>query len=165
MKKLLLLIILPTLLFVSCSTPYQEVGTDVRGGYSFERKSQNIFNVLFEGNGFTTPQKASDFAILRAAEVTLEHQFKYFTKLGKKDISTSREIDTGGYATTTGTVSSYGTYTSNTTYTPSSTTIYQPGYLIIIQCYTSKPSGHVGKIYDAKSVQMQLRTQYKLNSL
>ena len=39
------------------------------------------------GNGFTPPRQAADFAMLRAAEIALEHKFRYFTILGEFDRS------------------------------------------------------------------------------
>ena len=131
----------------------------------FKRKAKDVFAVGFVGNGFTNPKKAKDFAMLRAAEVTLEHQFRYFTILGKEDMSSTDYVDTGGSSYTTGTVSNYGgygSYSGHTTYTPSVTPVYKPGSAILIKCFTRQPSGHVGKIYDAAQVKSELRTKHKL---
>lgn len=165
MKPKYILHVLPILLFASCATPYQEAGESVAGGHMFKRESTNVFKVAFSGNGFTSPKRAKDFAMLRAAEITLEHQFMYFTIIGKQDTSSTDYIDTGGSSYTTGTVSSHGgysTYSGTTTYTPSTTPVHKPASLVAIRCYTARPSGHVGKVYDAKSVQDELRAKYKL---
>jgi len=157
--------LLPLLLIASCATPYQESGESIAGGHMFKRESNNIFKVAFSGNGFTSPKRAKDFAMLRAAEITLEHQFNYFTIIGKKDVTSTEHIDTGGSSYTTGNISSYGnyaTYSGTTTYSPSTTPVHKPASLVIIQCYTKKPSGNTGQIYDAKSVKDELRAKYKL---
>lgn len=150
-------------LLVSCATPYQKVGTDETGGHSFSRLSEDVFTVRFDGNGFTEPKKASDFALLRAAEICIEHNFKYFSILGEGDRSGSEVIKTGGFAHTTGTLNSYGGYSGTTVYTASEMPIFKPGKEITIRCYVKMPGGHAGKVEDAASVVASLRAQYKLD--
>jgi hypothetical protein len=150
-----------------CATPYQKAGTDISGGHSFHRVSNDVFVVTFMANGFTSPRQAADFAMLRAAEVALEHRFRYFTILGEFDRSgvDYAHFTSPGY--TTGTVTNYGGFaTFSATTTPSTTTeipIFKPGSELAIRCYDQAPGGHTGRVYDASTVAFQLRSKYKLN--
>ena len=149
-----------------CATPYQKVGTDMSGGHSFHRISNDVFVVSFMGNGFTPPRQASDFAMLRAAEVALEHKFRYFTILGEFDRSgvDYAQFTTPGY--TTGTVTNYGGFaTFSATTTPPLTTqipIFKPGSEMAIRCYDQAPGGHTSQVFEAANVASQLRLRYKL---
>jgi hypothetical protein len=60
-----------------CEPGYQAGRSSAMGGYDSERKDFNVFHVWFSGNGFVSQDKASDMALLRAAELTLEHGFNY----------------------------------------------------------------------------------------
>ena len=167
MKTTTILAIVSSLLLMSCATPYQKRGTDSSGGHQFKRLSENTFAVGFSGNGFTQPKRASDFAMLRAAEVTLEHNYRYFSILGEEDRSSTELIHSGGTAYTTGTAytyGGYGSYSGITTYTPSTTPVYKPGTMLTIRCYDRKPGGHAGQVYDAKQLRESMRAQYKLDS-
>ena len=144
-------------------TPYQKIGTSVAGGHSFRQLSADVFTVVFLANGFTQPKRASDFALLRAAEVCLEHSFKYFSIIGEGDRSSSEIIHTGGTAYTTGTVNSFGGYSGTTTYRPMTTPVFKPGSEITIKCYETLPGGHVGKVEDAAKVASSLKAKYHLN--
>lgn len=148
---------------IGCATPYQKVGTDVSGGYAFRRLGTDVFKVEFLGNGFTQPKRAMDFAMLRAAEVCLEHNFRYFSVIGEGDLSSSETVYTGGTAQTTGYVSPYGTYSGTTTYTPTAMPVFKPGSELTIRCYTSRPGGHAGRVDDASAVVSELRAKYKLD--
>jgi hypothetical protein len=149
-----------------CATPYQKVGTDISGGHSFHRISNDVFVVSFMGNGFTPPRQAADFAMLRAAELALEHKFRYFTILGEFDRSgvDYAQFTTPGY--TTGTVTNYGGFaTFSATTTPATTThipIFKPGSELAIRCYDQTPGGHTGQVFEAANVASQLRVRYKL---
>jgi hypothetical protein len=75
MKKRVVVVLL-ALFLSACATPYQEM--DFAGGYSETQLSENTFNVRFQGNGFTTAERVSDLALLRCAEVCMEHGFGFF---------------------------------------------------------------------------------------
>ena len=72
------LLAIPAFLFLlaGCATPYQERGFS--GGYTERKVEKNIFRVSFKGNSFTNKERASDFALLRCAELTLEKGFRFF---------------------------------------------------------------------------------------
>jgi hypothetical protein len=57
-------------------TPYE--ARTHRGGYSETRLGDNLFRIVFEGNPGITVATASDYALLRSADVALEHGFVFF---------------------------------------------------------------------------------------
>lgn len=64
---------------VGCATPYQQSG--YRGGFTETRLAPDIFAISFAGNSFTSPERVSDFALLRTAELTLNKGDNRFTLL------------------------------------------------------------------------------------
>jgi hypothetical protein len=72
----------------SCATPYRPV--DHSYGY-FERQiGTNVYEVGFLGNGQTSYERACDFAMLRAAEIALDHHAKAFILLDLVNLSSVR---------------------------------------------------------------------------
>ena len=63
-------------LFISCATMYQP--QSVTGGYSETQLDKNMFRVRFNGNGYTSSARSSDFCLLRSAELCKENGYKYF---------------------------------------------------------------------------------------
>ena len=49
------------ILLVGCGTAYQKMG--FTGGYTETQLGENIFNVSFQGNGYTSRERASDFLL------------------------------------------------------------------------------------------------------
>jgi len=146
-----------------CATPYQQVGTSVAGGFYSERVAQNRFAVSFVGNGFTEPKRASDFALLRAAEVTLEYHFTHFTIDGQGDLSRTSTVHMGSTSTTTGTVSPYGTYTGFTNTTSNDMPVFKPGTKLVITCFDGLPEDkHIGRVFDANTVVQELKAKYHI---
>ncbi|MCP4666945.1 MAG: hypothetical protein GY849_11315 [Deltaproteobacteria bacterium] len=80
MKRLLPIAI--ALFLCGCATPYQKKGFS--GGYKETRLKKNVFRVSFKGNSFTDKRRASDFALLRCAELTLEKGFRFFAIAGSE---------------------------------------------------------------------------------
>src|SRR5262245_15060327 len=95
-------------LVTACATPYQSTGFS--GGFSETRLAPDVFRVNFSGNGYTSAERAQDFAFLRAAELTLAAGFKYFVPLKEASSTTVSTITTPGFASTTGSISMYGGY-------------------------------------------------------
>ena len=60
-----------------CATSYQKDG--FTGGFSETQMSENVWRVHFKGDGFTSMEKATDFCLLRSAELTVENGYKYFS--------------------------------------------------------------------------------------
>lgn len=71
----LIAVLLP-IIAVSCATTYHRAGPS--GGFTETRLSPRSYMVRFQGNGYTSPSRASQFLLRRAAELTLENGYRYF---------------------------------------------------------------------------------------
>lgn len=113
MWKLLLLISCSVL--TACATGYQAKG--LSGGFSEVRRTDFIYQVRFEGNGYTTPQRAEDLALLRAAELTLEKGFRFFTLLDESTRVDRTTSTTATQSSTQGRIDAFGNYRARTSVT------------------------------------------------
>jgi hypothetical protein len=158
-----LFVLIGVTVLASCATPYQELGTSTTGGFNSQRIAENRFAVSFVGNGFTEPKRARDYALLRAAEITLEYHYTHFTVDGQGDLSRASTVHMGSSSTTTGSISPYGTYTGFTTTTSSDMPVFKPGTKMFITCFDRIPEGqHVGRVFDAANVVATLKAKYHL---
>lgn len=76
-----------------CVTQYQE--RTFSGGYSDIQLNENTYRVNVRGNGFTSVSRANDIALLRAAELTLQHGGERFVILSggiSQEVSGARSI-------------------------------------------------------------------------
>src|SRR3546814_10431308 len=66
--------VLVALLLAACSTPQPSLYApiDDNDGYAEEELGKGLFRVSFQGNGVTSRERAEDYALYRAAELTLE---------------------------------------------------------------------------------------------
>jgi hypothetical protein len=64
------------LLFSGCATSYHPIG--LTGGYSDKQLAPDTFQVIFSGNGYTSDDRARDFALLRVADLVSQHGFICF---------------------------------------------------------------------------------------
>jgi hypothetical protein len=71
-------------------TPYQAATGTL--GYSDQQIESNRYRVSFAGNSATPLDKVQDYALYRAAELTLAHGGDYF-----KVVSRNTESNSGGY--------------------------------------------------------------------
>lgn len=92
MRHLLTVLVLPSLLLVGCATqaPYKEA--DKRGavGYTETQLTDNRYRVVFTGNSRTDAETVQDYALLRAAELTLETGHDWFQLANRDDDKTVR---------------------------------------------------------------------------
>jgi hypothetical protein len=142
MKRLLIFI---SIMFVlaglsGCkATPYQKLGTTPAGGYYDRPISDDTFYVRFSANRSTCPKVVRRYLYRRAAEVTLENGFVYFTVIRGPEKLTQR----------------MDLYPSEDYYrdmerpievnVPSSTNLK-----MTIQCFTDKPERTETPIFDAQ---------------
>lgn len=69
----------------ACSTaptPYQVLGDN--GGYSDQQIEDDRYSIKFTGNSATPRDVVEEFALFRAAEVTLENGYDYFKVVSKE---------------------------------------------------------------------------------
>jgi len=166
-------------LLAGCGTPYQPFG--LGGGYSETPLAPGVFRVFFNGNGFTSKERAEDFALLRAAELTIAANSNHFTII---DDSSYIRVDplytTPGYSDTQGSLhlqhdlhgtsfgmhqdihgTSSGTYSEHTTYSPPETYfLFSPRIELVIQCFPDKQEGIY--TFDAAFLRESLKKKYKV---
>lgn len=144
------------LALAGCATPYKSDG--ILGGYSEQQLAEDVFRVTFGGNGYTSTQRAQDFAMLRAAELTLQHGYKYFAVLNERADRTAQALTLPGYGQTTGTVNAYGNYT---TYVPGQTfVLYRPNAGLMVRGFREKPEAVF--TFDAEFLQTSLKRSYHI---
>ena len=132
------------LIFLSgCATAYKPIG--FTGGYSDTQLGDNIFRVSFRGNGYTSSERATDFSLLRSAELALDHGFKYFV-IVKSGERTKTSLHTAPATM----------YTGKSIYT-----ISKPRATSTIFCYKDKPDVN-GVVFDAKFITRSIRQKYGL---
>jgi hypothetical protein len=164
MAKLLPFLLVSALL-AGCATAYQRDGFS--GGYTETQLGENIFQVSFRGNGYTRGERASDFALLRSAEVTSENGFRYFIVVESGKDSSLSTYTTPTQSYTTGSAYGYGNraYGSATTTTSGGQTyiIRKPSATNTIVCFKEKPE-IAGLVFDAEFVKKSLKQKYGITN-
>lgn len=156
MKHLILLVAI--LLLAGCATQYQRVG--LSGGYSEVQLAENVFKVTFRGNGYTSREKAADFALLRSAELALEHGFKYFAVIDDQNYANHSTYVTPTTTNASAFASGNAAYGTSTTYGGQSFLISKPSSTNMIMCFPEKPEGFS---FNAEFVAKSLRETYKVS--
>lgn len=180
-KLLYLLSIIGIITILSgCSTTYKSTG--LTGGYSDTRLSSDIFQVSFRGNGFTSREKASDFSLLRAAELTIQNGFNYFIILNKENYLRNSTYTTPTTYRTNLNTNSYSNFNTNSysnniygnvntnTYGNAYTTasggqtinVSKPTANNTIKCFKNKPNVNM-IIYEAKFIITSIKSKYDID--
>ncbi len=170
-----LLTALSLVFLLGCATPYESSGFN--GGFSETQISKNMFKVYFEGNSNTKTERASDFIMLRSAELTLREGYKYFSVKNKKEIiekdsfttplkvratSNSNMQGISTFGSGFGSYSSSSQNSSSVKITGGRTYKFQkPKNSQTITCYKNKPKGVFS--YDAVFLNKSLQTKYELD--
>lgn len=147
------------LLLAGCATAHQPYSYFGGGGYRDVQLAENVFKVTVEANAYTSNSAATDLALLRSAELALEHKFKYFV------IGTTSDDSYFSSLTTPTTTNVYATRYGNTVRGTAQTTggqtysFHFPAPTMTITCFTEKPALN-GTIYDAAIVSKSLRAQH-----
>lgn len=149
------------LLLSACSTPYQPYSFMTGGGYKDSQLSDNSFKITFEANGYTNKTQATDLALLRAAELTKQHGFKYFVVVSNSENGQGMMYTTP--TTTTMTANAYGNRATGTaqSYGGQSFWIDFPAPSITIMSFPDKPNIN-GMVYDAAMVEQSMKAQYSI---
>ena len=147
-----------------CATAYQS--KSFTGGYSETQLGDNIFQVSFRGNGYTSRERAADFTLLRSAEVTVENGFRYFVIVESEKGSKVGAYTTPTTSNTTGSAYGSGNYAygnaTTTTYGGQTYFISKPRATNTILCFKEKPEIN-GLVFDAEFVAKSIRKKYDLN--
>ncbi len=120
-RKILSMSLLEAMLVVAgCATSYQP--KSFTGGYQDFRIGPNVFRVRFEGNGYTSKERVTEFFYRRCAEVARANGFDYFIlEAANSDDQVNHIRWSNGQSSTSGTVTANqfgGTYQQTTTYQP-----------------------------------------------
>jgi hypothetical protein len=125
-----------------------------------------VYKVSFGGNGYTTKERASDFAVLRAAELTLSRGYRYFGIINEAEGGSTAVINTPGYAITNANAYAVGNMAfghSYTTFVPGmSIPLFKPESGLMIRCFNERPTG--GFALDAQFISHSIRTKYDLRT-
>jgi hypothetical protein len=163
-KKLVILPIVSFLFISGCATEYQ--GTSFTGGYSDTQLAPDAFQIRFSGNGFTSPERAQDFALLRAADLTLGHGFRYFAIANSAEGGSTSSITLPGSSYTTANVTGYGNSaygSAVTTYTPpTNIPVFKPRAGLLIRCFQQQPPA--AYVFDAQFLSRSIRTKYGMGA-
>jgi len=157
MKKLIILCILVCTLF-GCATGYQSSGFG--GGYSETQLNQDMFNVRFRGNGYTSEERASDFCLLRCAELCKTNGYNYFIIIDSKSSATTATYTTPTYTKTNVNVYSKSAKSSSVTYGGETYEISKPRTENTIICTKEKPEGIN---YNAEFLIKSIKEKYNIN--
>jgi hypothetical protein len=78
-------------LCTTACTPYQhDWGFLSPGGFTENQIAADAWLVRFRGNGFTTHERTADMAIMRAAEIAIEHGYKWFVLAASYEETTTQ---------------------------------------------------------------------------
>ena len=159
-----LLTFLTALLLAGCATAYQRQG--MTGGFSETQLDENVFRVRFNGNGYTSGERAADFTLLRSAELARNHGYPFFIIVQASAGSSYSTYTTPVQSHTTASATSYG----NTAYGSAHTTtsggetylIAKPGVANTIVCFKERPEGYQGMVYNADFLYDSLTQKYRI---
>ena len=164
MRPMIPIALIAAVILSGCATGYHQQG--YTGGYSETQLGENVFQVSFKGNGYTSRERTSDFSLLRAAEIAMQNGYRYFAV-----VDTEKYSDVGAYTTpttsyTTGNAYLSGNYAygnaTTTTYGGQTFIISKPSAANTILCYKEKPAIN-GLVFEAEFVARSIRAKYGMN--
>ena len=149
---------LMAVLAISGCTTYQEKG--LTGGFTDTQLDDNVWEVTFNGNGYTSAQRVRDFALLRASEIALTNGYSYFAVADDRDSSKTSTQQTQGYGTYSASCMGYSC-TGTSSYTPGTTyNITKHGNSRLAVMFEDKPEDVF--VYNARMIFDQIVAEYGL---
>ena len=148
-----------SMILSSCSTRYQAEGL-YDEGYEELQLAENMFRVSFRGNGYTRKQKVIDFCLLRCAEISESHGYKYFTIVDQKIDIQNSTYTTPNSSITKGSINSYDGINPNSLEEIISTS--KPSASNAILCYKVKP--RQGIAYSTNFLIKSIRDKYQIKN-
>ena len=148
------ILLLSTILLAGCATPYQQSG--LLGGFREIRLSENSFRVTFYGNAHTSSDKASNYCLLRCAELCLESGYKYFVLISENTHTENSTHTSPTYARTT----HIGNYSFTNVYGGQTYNNSVPTSTNEILCLKEKPEGYS---YNASYIKDSFMEEYQLD--
>jgi len=143
-----------TSLLAGCATSYQSSG--LSGGYSETWLAEDAVKVTFNGNGYTGGERASDFSLLRVAEIAAQRGFSYFVLISENSaVSTSKTPD--NYQ-----ITGYGN--SATMTNTGGWIISRPSTTNVAKLLKKKPENFGGIVYSPSFVCNNIIKKYDLDA-
>jgi hypothetical protein len=147
---------LAVLVLCGC-TPYQSKG--LRGGFSEIQLSPNTFQVHFQGNGYTSRERVADFVLLRAAELALKNNFRYFMIAGSERGADTAVVPMPQSSTTTVNTIGNTAYANTQSYGGMPLLLQFPSAAHTIVCFTENRDG---MLIDAQMAAQSIRAKYRM---
>ncbi len=151
------------LLTAACATPYQKQG--FTGGFDETPIAPNVWRVSFNGNGYTSSDRAEDLVLLRSAELTLTSGYSYFGLASARVGSTVQALTAPTVTTTSANAHVFGNTVrgSSTSITTGggTTFISKPSAHNTVVMFKEKPEG-TGMIFDAQFICTSVGAKYKV---
>lgn len=142
------LILAAAIALCGCATAYQS--KSLTGGFSETDLGPTSFKISFVGNGFTSAERSSDFAMLRAADRSIEDGCNFFGVVN----------DFEGGSTSSMTVANVGYGKHGAWGSAFTSPIFKPNSVLLIKCFAVQPPG--ADLYDAHYVMHSIRAKYKI---
>lgn len=162
MKKLILICGLSIL--SGCATSYKQ--ETLTGGFSETELSPNYFRIAFKGNGFTSSEKVSDYALLRASELMIQRNCKNFQILSNNQRIKSEYLVSPQTSTTNASAYMYGNYingrATTTTHGGNIQAVERATTNLDVQCVNAEANPILG-IFDSQFINNALKTKYRIN--
>jgi hypothetical protein len=160
--KHLLIILFTAVLIQGCATTYRSSG--LMGGYKDVQLDENVFKVTFNGNGYTSFERAADFTLMRCAELALNNGYSFFVIIDADSYSSNSTYTTPTTTNTTGSAVKIGDYVvgsaQSTTYGGQTYHISKPSRTNTIICFKEKPTE--GFSYNAQFIFKAISQKYGL---
>ena len=158
MRIIYVILLVSTSFFVSsCATGYHS--TKLTGGYSSTQLDENLFKVSFNGNGYTSRTRSSDFCLLRSAELCKKSGYKYFVIIDEGEYTSHSQYTTSTRTTGNATVVGNSVYGSSTTTGGQTYNIAKPSNTNTILCFIEKPEGFS---YNADFIFKSISEKYEI---
>lgn len=140
--------LMAAVLLGGCATAYQP--KSFSGGFSETDLGPTSFKIGFSGNGFTSPERASDFALLRAADKSIEDGCNYFSVINEADGGS-----TSSFTTSTATFGRHSAWGNSFT-----SPIFKPNSTLLVRCFSNQAVG--SSLFDAHFIAHSIRKKYNL---
>jgi len=148
-KAAVMAVITAALLMTGCTT-YGEMG--FTGGVSATQIDGNTFRIESRGNAFAGSSQIKDFAMMRAAEATLQSGNDYFVIVTAEDMSRT-DISVTPRTATSQTNVFGNTATTQTTYSGGEINSYdKPGQDLIIKVFKGDKPQNNPNAYSAREI-------------
>jgi len=142
-----------SLLLASCAGPAYREKSHFGDGYSETRLGENIFRVSYEGTTSVDTERATDFAWLRAAELTLKNGYRFFKII---DANSQLKTETRSQPST---YSLYGSYLFQ--YGGAVSSSSTPTTSITVLMSNKRSENEV--LYSADFLVREIRNKYEIN--